>query len=37
MLQGVISELTNLTLSQIDFDDDLVRVMGKGKRKNNTL
>jgi integrase/recombinase XerD len=28
-----ISELTNLTLSQIDFNDDLVRVMGKGKKE----
>lgn len=28
-----ISELTNLQISQIDFDDDLVRVMGKGKKE----
>ncbi len=28
-----ISELTNLLISQIDFDDDLVRVMGKGKKE----
>lgn len=28
-----ISELTNLKLSQIDFDDDIVRVLGKGKKE----
>ena len=28
-----ISELTNLKLSQVDFDDDIVRVLGKGKKE----
>jgi integrase/recombinase XerD len=28
-----ISELTNLKLSQVDFDEDQVRIMGKGKKE----
>ena len=28
-----VSELTNLKLSQIDYDDECVRVMGKGKKE----
>ncbi len=28
-----ISELTNLKVSQIDFDEDTVRIMGKGKKE----